>query len=415
MKPSQMFHSGTLLSMPVILLLAIACGLSVANIYYVHPMLNVIAADLHMNTALAGSVITATQICYACGLLFLVPLGDLLPRRQLIIGQMLVSALCLLFVATASGATSFWIGIGLIGGLAVVAQTIIAAAASMCAPQQRGQTIGFITSGIVIGILLARVLAGLLTDLAGWRSVYGCSAAALLLIVALLYRYMPTTPVSSTRRSYSQLVLSTLQLFRELPVLRVRALLAMLIFAAFGTLWTALVFPLSTAPFYFSHSTIGLLGIAGLAGAIAASRAGVWADRGWAQRTSGIALALLVLSWVFMWNMYHSVWFLIVGIIVLDLAVQAVHVTSQSMILSARPQAESRLTGAYMVFYSIGSALGSLAATWVYARYGWNGVCWLGLSFSGSALLCWTLTRRMSRVPVSVVASSSTGHCKSTG
>ncbi len=415
MKPSQMFHSGTLLSMPVILLLAIACGLSVANIYYVHPMLNVIAADLHMNTALAGSVITATQICYACGLLFLVPLGDLLPRRQLIIGQMLVSALCLLFVATASGATSFWIGIGLIGGLAVVAQTIIAAAAAMCAPQQRGQTIGFITSGIVIGILLARVLAGLLTDLAGWRSVYGCSAAALLLIVALLYRYMPATPAPSTRPSYSQLVLSTLQLFRELPVLRVRALLAMLIFATFGTLWTALVFPLSTAPFYFSHSTIGLLGIAGLAGAVAASRAGVWADRGWAQRTSGIALALLVLSWVFMWNMYHSVWFLIVGIIVLDLAVQAVHVTSQSMILSARPQAESRLTGAYMVFYSIGSALGSLAATWVYARYGWNGVCWLGLSFSAGALLCWTLTRRMSRVPVSVVASSSTGHCKSTG
>ncbi|MCL9663377.1 MFS transporter [Paenibacillus hunanensis] len=415
MKISPTSLSIKTLSMPVILLLATACGLSVANIYYVHPMLNVIAADLHMNIALAGSVITATQICYACGLLFLVPLGDLLPRRQLIIGQMLVSALCLLFVATASGSTSFWIGIGLIGGLAVVAQTIIAAAASMSAPQQRGQTIGFITSGIVIGILLARVLAGLLTDLAGWRSVYGCSAAALLLIVVLLYRYMPATPAPSTRPSYGQLVLSTLQLFRELPVLRIRALLAMMIFAAFGTLWTALVFPLSIAPFYFSHSTIGLLGIAGLAGAVAASRAGVWADRGWAQRTSGIALALLVLSWVFMWNMYHSVWFLIVGIIVLDLAVQAVHVTSQSMILSARPQAESRLTGAYMVFYSIGSALGSLAATWVYARYGWNGVCWLGLSFSGVALLCWTLTQRMSSVPVSVVASSSTGHCKSTG
>ncbi len=403
MKMSQTSLSIRTLSMPVIMLLAVACGLSIANIYYVHPMLNTIAADLHMNPALAGSVITVTQICYALGLLLLVPLGDLLPRRQLIIGHMLISVLCLLFIATASGAVAFWIGIGSVGGLAVVAQTIIAAAASMCSPQQRGKTIGFITSGIVIGILLARVLAGLLTDLAGWRSVYGCSAVVLLLIVALLYRYMPVTPAPSTRPSYARLVLSTLQLFREVPVLRIRAVLAMLIFAAFGTLWTSLVFPLSIAPFYFSHSTIGALGIAGLAGAIAASRAGTWADRGWAQRTSGIALILLVISWLFMWNMYHSVGFLIIGIIVLDLAVQAVHVTSQSMILSTRPEAESRLTGAYMVFYSIGSAIGSLTATWMYAHYGWNGVCWLGLSFSGAALLFWKVTQMFS-VPITVMS-----------
>ncbi|MFD1888491.1 MFS transporter [Paenibacillus wenxiniae] len=398
----QSTSTTTPLSKPVVVLLAVACGLSVATIYYVHPMLYTIAADLHMNPALAGSVITVTQICYALGLLFLVPLGDLFPRRQLIIGQMLLSVLCLLFITTTSGATAFWIGIGCVGGLAVVAQTIIAAAASMCTPQQRGQTIGSITSGIVIGILLARVLAGLLTDLSGWRSVYGCSAIVLLLITALLYRYMPATAAPSNRPSYARLVLSTMQLFCELRVLRIRAILAMLIFAAFGTLWTALVFPLSVAPFYFSHSTIGTFGIAGLAGAIAASRAGTWADRGWAQRTSGIALVLLVLSWIFMWNMYHSLWFLIIGIIVLDLAVQAVHVTSQSMILSTKPEAESRLTGAYMVFYSIGSAVGSLTATWVYAHYGWNGVCWLGLSFSSAALLFWKLTQTSS-MPIAVM------------
>ncbi len=397
MNIAQTHPANVTLSKPLIVLLAIACGLSVANIYYVHPMLDTIAVDLHINPIWVGSIVTVTQICYALGLLFLVPLGDLLPRRELIIGQMLISVFCLIFIATASGATAFWIGMGCVGGLAVVAQTIIAAAASMCSPQQRGQTIGLITSGIVIGILLARMLAGLLTELAGWRSVYGSSAVVLLLIVALLYRYMPATPVPSHRFYYARLVLSTLQLFRELPVLRIRAVLAMLIFATFGTLWTSLVFPLRAAPFYFSHSTIGAFGIAGLAGAIAASRAGTWADRGWAQRTSGIALVLLVLSWLFMWNMYHSVWFLIIGIIVLDLAVQAVHVTSQSMILSAKPEAESRLTGAYMVFYSIGSAAGSLAATWVYAHYGWNGVCWLGMSFSGAALLFWKVTQSCSK------------------
>ncbi len=409
MNSAPPYTSNATLSKPLIALLAIACGLSVANIYYIHPMLDTIAADLHMNPAFVGSIVTVTQICYALGLLFLVPLGDLLPRRELMIGQMLVSVICLILIATASGATAFWIGIGCIGALAVVAQTIIAAAASMCSPQQRGQTIGSITSGIVIGILLARVLAGLLTDLAGWRFVYGCSAVVLLLTVALLYRYMPSTPTPSHRSSYIRLVLSTVQLFRELPILRIRAVLAMLIFATFGTLWTSLVFPLSAAPFYFSHSTIGAFGIAGLAGAIAASRAGAWADLGWAQRTSGIALILLVLSWLFMWNMYHSVWFLIIGIIVLDLAVQAVHVTSQSMILSTKPEAESRLTGAYMVFYSIGSAVGSLAATWVYAHYGWNGVCWLGLSFSSTALLFWKLTQG-SNITIKVL-STPQGKC----
>ncbi|WP_322903754.1 MFS transporter [Paenibacillus campi] len=381
------------LSLPITLLLAVACGLSVANIYYVHPMLDIIAADLHMQAALAGSVITVTQISYALGLLFLVPLGDLLPRRKLIIGQMLLSVICLLLIATASSTILFWISISAIGALAVVAQTIIAAAASSCSPDQRGKTIGFITSGIVIGILLARVLAGLLTDWAGWRSVYGCSAGMLLLIVMLLYRYMPAPPLASTPRSYAQLILSTLQLFHKLPMLRIRAVLALFIFATFGTLWTALIFPLRTAPFYLSHSVIGMFGIVGIAGAIAASRAGAWADRGYAQTTSGLALLLLMLSWLLMWNMYSSIWFLIIGIVMLDLAVQAVHVTSQSMIISTYPEAESRLTGGYMVFYSFGSALGSLTATWTYAHYGWNGVCWLGLTFSGAALLFWAMTR----------------------
>ncbi|MEW4369145.1 MFS transporter [Paenibacillus kandeliae] len=388
------------LSTPLILLFAIACGLSVANMYYIHPMLNVIATDLHMDAAMSGSVITVTQLCYALGLLLLVPLGDRVPRRLLITGQMLLSVICLLFTALASGSFSFWIGIGAMGGLAVVAQTIVAAAASLSSPTQRGRTVGTVTSAIVIGILSARVIAGWLTDWSGWRSVYLCSAILLFIVALLIYRYFPVKAVSPStcpyapRLSYSELVWSTLQLFRELPILRIRAVLAMLTFAAFSTLWTTLVFPLSTAPFTWSHSAIGMLGIAGLAGALAASRAGRWADRGWMHRTSGGALVLLALSWLFTWQMYDHVWWLLVGIILLDLAVQAVHVTSQSMILAARPEAGSRLTGGYMIFYSIGSATGSLTATWVYAAHGWNGVCYLGLGYSLAALLFWSWTWR---------------------
>lgn len=387
------------LSPSLVLLFAIACGLSVANIYYIHPMLNVIATDLHMDAAVSGSVITVTQLCYALGLLLLVPLGDRVPQRLLITGQMLLSVICLLFTALASGSFPFWIGIGAIGGLAVVAQTIVAAAASLSSPKQRGRTVGTVTSGIVIGILSARVIAGWLTDWSGWRSVYLCSAVLLLIVALLIYRYFPVKAVSfpaasPSRLSYNELVWSTLHLFRDLPILRTRAVLAMLIFAAFSTLWTTLVFPLSAAPFTWSHSAIGMLGIAGLAEALAASRAGRWADRGWMHRTSGGALVLLAFSWLFMWHMYNHVWWLLVGIILLDLAVQAVHVTSQSMILAARPEAGNRLTGGYMIFYSIGSATGSLTATWVYAAYGWNGVCYLGMGYSLSALLFWCWTWR---------------------
>lgn len=193
--------------------------------------------------------------------------------------------------------------------------------------------------------------------------------------------------------SYWQLLRSVLTLFAEERVLRVRAVLALLIFAAFSILWTSLVLPLSAPPFSLSHTAIGAFGLAGAAGALAAARAGRLADRGFGQRTTGIALALLLISWLAIRYGDQSLFPLIIGIILLDLAVQAVHVTNQSMILSIRPEARSRLTAGYMVFYSIGSAAGSIASTSIYAYAGWGGVCWLGAGVSAIALLFWAATR----------------------
>ncbi|MEK4508343.1 MULTISPECIES: MFS transporter [Paenibacillus] len=385
----------SLISRNVALLFAIACGLAVANIYYAQPLLDAISNEFGITHSSVGIVITITQVCYALGLLLLVPLGDLLNRRWLIAGQMLVSVLALIVVGTAPTSMVLFIGIAAVGLLAVVTQTLVAFAATLAAPAERGRTVGVVTSGIVIGILLARTFAGVLTDLAGWRSVYLVSAVLTLIMACVLFRVLPHYEQKRESLSYLQLLHSLLTLFAQERILRIRAALALMIFTAFSIFWTSLVLPLSAPPLSLSHTAIGAFGLAGVAGALAAARAGRLADRGLGQRTTGVALILLLISWLPISYTQHSLLALVVGIVLLDLAVQAVHVTNQSMILTLRPEARSRLTAGYMIFYSIGSATGSIASTSIYVYSGWNGVCLLGAIVSALALLFWVLTRRL--------------------
>jgi len=385
----------SLMSRNVALLFAIACGLAVANIYYAQPLLDAISSELDITHSSVGIVITITQVCYALGLVLLVPLGDLLNRRWLIAGQMLVSVLALIAVGTAPTSMVLFIGIASVGLLAVVTQTLVAFAATLAAPAERGRAVGVVTSGIVIGILLARTFAGVLTDIAGWRSVYLASAVLTLIVACVLFRVLPHYEHKRESLSYLQLLRSLLALFAQERILRIRAALCLMIFTAFSILWTPLVLPLSAPPLSLSHTAIGAFGLAGVAGALAATRAGRLADLGLGQRTTGLALILLLISWLPISYTQHSLLALVVGIVLLDLAVQAVHVTNQSMILALRPEARSRLTAGYMIFYSIGSAAGSIASTRIYAYSGWNGVCLLGAIVSALALLFWALTHRL--------------------
>ncbi|NOU67034.1 MFS transporter [Paenibacillus sp. LMG 31461] len=378
----------------VALLFATACGLAVANIYYAQPLLDALASEFSIAHSSVGIVITITQICYALGLLLLVPLGDLLNRRRLIPGLMLLSVLALIAVGIAPNSTVLLTGLAAVGLLAVVTQVLVAFAATLAAPVERGRIVGLVISGVVIGILLARTFAGVLTDLAGWRSVYLVSAALMLVMAGVLFRVLPHDERERASLTYPQLLRSVLALFLQERILRVRAVLALLIFTAFSTLWTSLVLPLSSPPLSLSHTAIGAFGLAGAAGALAASRAGWLADRGLGQRTTGVALTLLLVSWLPISYTEHSLLALIVGILLLDVAVQAVHVTNQSLIYNVRPEASSRLTAGYMIFYSIGSATGSIASTSIYAYAGWNGVCVLGAAVSALALLFWGLTCR---------------------
>ncbi|MET9644283.1 MFS transporter [Streptomyces syringium] len=400
--------SAFVLSRGVVTLFALACGAAVANVYFSQPLLVTMGHDLAMSPALVGSVVTLTHVGYGLGLFFLVPLGDVADRRRLIVGQLLLLVGALAVVAAAPTAAILLAGMAATGLLAVVTQTLVAFAASLAPPAGRGRVVGLVTSGVVIGILLARTASGLMADLAGWRSVYLASAALTASLALLLHRVLPRPgDAPPTTLRYGQLLRSTVTLFAREPLLRLRALFGLLIFAAFSTLWSSVALPLSEAPYFWSHSAIGALGLIGAAGALAATVAGRLNDRGLYRRTTGIALALLAASWLPLAFTRTSLWALVVGVILLDLAVQAVHVTNQTLIYALHPDAGSRLIGGYMVFYSIGSATGAIAATCLYTVAGWGAVCALGAAFSCLGLALWAFTRHSTPDPTAEVTSRS--------
>lgn len=377
------------------LLFAVACGLAVANVYYAQPLLDTLAQTFGIRPATVGVVITITQIGYGLGLLLVVPLGDLVDRRRLIVGQSLLSVAALLAVALAPGAAVLLPAMAVMGVLAVVTQVLVAYAASLAAPGERGRVVGTVTSGIILGILLARAVSGTLSDFFGWRSVYLASAAATLVVAGLLWTALPASTRPVPGIAYPQLIRSVFALFAQEPVLRIRAVLAMLIFMSITMMLTPMVLPLTAPPFSLSHTQVGLFGLAGAAGALGAARAGRQADRGRAQHTTFIGLSAMLLSWGLIAMLPWSIWAMVAGVIVIDFGLQSVHVANQSLIYRVRPEAQSRLTAGYMIFYSIGSATGSMASTMVYAHAGWNGVCLAGTLVSGTALLFWALTRHL--------------------
>lgn len=378
----------------ITLLLAIACGIAVSTIYAAQPLLVTIGADLALDAGTVGLIVTITQAGYGLGLLLLVPLGDLLERRRLIVTHLVALAGALLVVAAAGTALVLLSALAAVGLLAVVVQTVVAYAAALTGPAARGRVVGSVTSGVVLGILLARTVSGALADLAGWRVAYVAWTGAVLAIALAAHRLLPRSGPAPERPRYGALLRSTAALFATEPVFRSRALLALLIFAAFSTLWSSLALPLSAPPLGLSHTAIGAFGLAGIAGALAAIPAGRLADRGRAQLTTGIALAVLLLAWLPIAFATRALWVLVVGVVLLDLAVQAVHVSNQSLIIALRPDAGSRLLAGYMACYSVGSGLGAAAATALYAAAGWTAVCLLGAGFSALALLTWGVTRR---------------------
>ena len=375
------------------LLMAIATGLVVASNYYAQPLLDTIALQFNLTTNMAGFIVTAAQLGYAVGLLFLVPLGDLFERKKLVIVMTTLSASGLLITALSDNIWQILLGTALTGLFSVVAQVLVPMAASIAKPHQRGKAVGTIMSGLLLGILLARTISGGVAMIGGWRAIYWVAFGLMMILVLVLVLKLPRYH-QKTDLNYFQLICSIGRLFFTTPVLGTRALLGALTFANFALLWTAMAFLLASPPFNYSEGTIGLFGLVGAAGALMATQAGRLVDKGKGKLITTLGLVLLLLSWIPIGMAKYSLIAFIIGVLVLDLAVQAVHVTNQSTLYRIMPEARNRLTAGYMTSYFIGGALGSLLSGYAYEHAGWLGVAISGAVLTGISLIIWAIGAR---------------------
>ncbi|ETT06103.1 MFS transporter [Providencia alcalifaciens] len=375
------------------LLMAIATGLVVASNYYAQPLLDTIALQFNLTTNMAGFIVTAAQLGYAVGLLFLVPLGDLFERKKLIIVMTTLSASGLLITALSDNIWQILLGTALTGLFSVVAQVLVPMAASIAKPHQRGKAVGTIMSGLLLGILLARTISGGVAMIGGWRAIYWVAFGLMMILVLVLALKLPRYH-QKTDLNYFQLICSIGRLFFTTPELGTRALLGALTFANFALLWTAMAFLLASPPFNYSEGTIGLFGLVGAAGALMATQAGRLVDKGKGKLITTLGLVLLLLSWIPIGMAKYSLIAFIIGVLVLDLAVQAVHVTNQSTLYRIMPEARNRLTAGYMTSYFIGGALGSLLSGYAYEHAGWLGVAISGAVLTGISLIIWAIGAR---------------------
>jgi predicted MFS family arabinose efflux permease len=369
-----------------VLLLAVACGATVANLYYVQPLLDTIARALGVSSGTAGLLVTVTQAGYVAGLLFIVPLGDLLQRRKLVSLLLVLDAVAL---AGAAAAPSFGVlaaALLLVGVTSVAAQILVPFASALAADDERGRVVGRVMSGLLLGILLARTISGFAAELGGWRLIYALAAAAMLILAVVLRRALPAVEPPE-RIAYPRLLGSVVALVREEPMLRRRMALGFLSMVSFSGLWTSISFLLAGPPYGYSEAVIGLFSLAGLAGAGVATFAGRLADRGRVLSGTRTAAVAVLAGWGLLALGDSSLVALIAGIIVFDLGIQATQILNQSVIFQLRPGARSRLNTAYMTCYFAGAVSGSAGASLAWERGGWGAVCAAGAAAAALGVL----------------------------
>jgi predicted MFS family arabinose efflux permease len=377
----------------LVVLFAIAAGQAVASNYLAQPLLDTLRQDFHVSTSSAGLIVTVAQVGYAAGLLLVLPLGDLLERRRLITALAAVTAAGLATAAVAPVFGLFAAAVGIVGFASVMAQVIVPFAATLSAATERGRVVGAVMSGLLLGILMGRTVSGLVAAVAGWRVVYGLAAALMVVQAVVLFRVLPSYK-ERTALSYPRLLASVLGIARAESELRRCAVHGAVGFAAFSALWTTLAFLLAGPQYGLGEGVIGLFGLVGIAGALTASVVGRFTDRGWTYWLTGVTSMLLIGGYALLWLGGTSLAALLLGILVLDIGCQGLHITNQSDIYRLRPEARSRVNAFYMTSCFVGAAVGSATAAFVYGVYGWNGVCALGIAFGLVSTLWWAVGPR---------------------
>jgi predicted MFS family arabinose efflux permease len=384
------------LSKTNVLFMAVCTGLIVANLYYCQPLIVLIANEFKIPEANAGTITYLTQAGYAIGLFFMVPLGDKIERKKQILMTTFASVIALIIAATAQSFFILQIASLFLGITSIVPQLILPLAASLTAAEQRGKVVGTIMSGLLVGILLSRTLSGFIGQLWGWRSMFWIAAGICLLIFFAIQRKFPINK-PQFQGSYGQLIQSLFTLIKTQPVLREATLINVFCFAQFGAFWTTMVLLLSGEPFNFNSATIGLFGIVGASGALAAPLVGKMGDKGNPRIAVGYGCLLMLISFIVFYFSIESIIGVIIGIVFIDVGIQGVHISNQTRVYSLLPEARNRLNTVFMSFSFLGTAAGSAYGLFLWKLGGWHAVAIGCAVLALLALTVYVVTYKSSR------------------
>ena len=395
------------LSLPVLLLMSVAAGLCAGGNYFNQPLLHSIALGLQVSEAQAALTVTLAQVSYALGLLLLVPLGDMLERRRLAVTLMLLAAAGQFISGWAPSLAWLAAGTLMTGLFSVAAQVLVPMAATLAAPGRSGWAVGVVMSGLLTGILGARSAAGLLSALGGWSTVYKVAGVLMVGVALALWRQLPPSR-NEGQVSYAQVLRSLGTLLARHPRLRSRSLIGGLAFASVSVLFSTMALLLSGPAHGLSDSAIGLCGLVAVAGALMASVVGKLSDRGWAQATTAVGAGLLLLGWGCLWLGAASLPWFLAGLLLVDLALQSMHISNQNVVYGLEPPSRSRLNAVYMTSYFIGAASGSALGSLAWQHGGWRSTCALGALLALGTWVALALDQRLARARQGTLANGST-------
>ncbi len=361
--------------------MAIGCGLTAANLYYNQPLLAQMADYFSVSARSMGMVSTLCQAGYGVGMLLFVPLGDLVERRGLMQIMLALTTLALVAVAASPTFTLLAVSSFALGMMTIVPQLIIPFAAGIAGPGERGKVVGTVMSGLLIGILVARTVSGFIGSHFGWREMHLIAAGLMVGLMIAVQLWLPRSEPAAGGSSYGSLLWSLVGLIRDTPALRQSALYGAMVFGAFSVFWTTLAFHLAGPPFRYGGDVVGLFGLIGAGGALAAPLIGAFADRRGTRWSIGLGLVLSLASFLALGAFGWTLAGLVVGVVLLDLGVQCAHVSNQTRIYGLSAEARSRLNTVYMVAFFFGGSIGSLLGAAAWTRFGWLGACATGSAF----------------------------------
>lgn len=370
----------------LILLMSIASAICAANLYYAQPLLSNLSTYFHVSSTVIGIPATIIQIGFAIGLIFIVPLGDIVNQRSLIIVMLICSMAALLGLSFATNIIWFTIGSLFVGITSIAQMVLVTLAAHLANPASRGRVIGTVMSGVLIGMQLSRTFSGVIGTYYGWQVVYQIAAVMIGMLIIIFYFYLPQSAPNAAM-SYGKLIASLGRILRQQPILRSSSLIGAMMFASFSAFWTTLSFLLKSPVYNLGAQMAGMLGLIGAVGALAASIAGRFVDKKGDYFTLTIGISLSMAGFMCFWMIGYQMWGLVLGIILLSIGVQTAQISNQAKINTLDAALRSRNNGVYMAFYFIGGAIGSFLGSYFWGLSGWTGVCILGVGFQIIAAL----------------------------